>query len=484
MPYTSESSQRLDEAMVLLDLPQELAQEAESEYHRIARWLGDPASPLADYTLNLYPQGSFRLGTPIRPITHRDEFDIDLVCQLAIEKERTTQAELKELVGNRLKADPLSYGRLQERRRCWTLFYKKKFHLDVLPTIPDLEHLGTGVLVTDTSLFRWQFSNPLGYAQWFYDRMRAVLDEARQMIAKARSVDIEDIPVWSVRTPLQRAVQVLKRHRDIHFQRDLDRRPVSIILTTLAARSYNGESDLAEALIRIIETMGDHIEDREGKWWVPNPAHSGENFADKWNEKPSLRDAFLRWRDQAYEDMEAIVHASNQRDSRLLVEKSLHGQVGASTPAFGMPQAPSSAVATTRFQAIPDVDSLTHRQRPYWPVAETYECSVSAETFRRSGAGHARMLVSRVPKGASLEFRASTDAPPPYEVFWQITNTGDEARRANCLRGGFERGKGMRGEFKTESTLYYGTHLVQAFVVKDGKLVARSREVRVRIESS
>lgn len=466
--------------MVLLDLPSELAREATLEYHRISRWLGAAESPCAVYPLHLYPQGSFRLGTPIRPITHQDEFDIDLVCQLGIAKERTTQADLKELVGERLKADPPSRARLKERRRCWTLFYKSKFHLDVLPTIPDADHSGAGILVTDTELARWQFSNPLGYAEWFYERMRTVVEEARQSLAKAHHVDIQDVPEWTVRTPLQRAVQVLKRHRDIYFQKDLDRRPVSIILTTLAGQTYQNEPDLAVALVRIIEGMDEHIEDRSGKWWIPNPAHTGENFADKWNEKPALRDAFLRWRDQVHEDMEGILHVANQRDASLLLEKSLHGRTVLAPATAVVPVAIPTAIPG----AIPDVGSLAHREKPRWQLNEVYECSASAQVSLKSGGGRPRFGVPRVPKHAALEFHATTNAPPPYQIFWQITNTGDEARRANSLRGGFEPGKGLRGESKSESTLYHGTHLAQAFVVKDDRLVARSREVRVRIGKS
>jgi len=37
---------------------------------------------------------------------------------------------------------------------------------------------------------------------------------------------------------LQRLVQLLKRHRDITFEKTHERAPISIILTTLAAKSY------------------------------------------------------------------------------------------------------------------------------------------------------------------------------------------------------------------------------------------------------
>ncbi|MBK8249905.1 MAG: nucleotidyltransferase [Gemmatimonadetes bacterium] len=474
MIFLSEASREIDRQIQLLDLPSELSKEAVAEYGRIARWLGAVDSPLAEYKLDLYPQGSFRLGTPIRPITHEDEFDIDLVCQLKIEKERTTQADLKELVGARLSEDPNAWGKLKERRRCWTIFYEKKFHLDVLPTIPDAEHRDTGILVTDTDLVRWQFSNPLGYSRWFYERMHTFVREERAALAKSLEVDIEDVPEWGVRTPLQRAVQVLKRHRDVHFSGDLERRPASIILTTLAGRAYGGEPDLSRALVQIIEGMGDHIDDRDGQWWIPNPAHVKENFADKWNEKPALRDAFLRWRDKVYEDMEALASTSSHRDAALLLEKSLHGRRALATTSVASAHLPGG---------IPEVDSLVHRQTPPWPIMERYECSVSARSSLPSGGGRWRYLaVPRAPKNTTLEFQARTNAPLPYEIFWQITNTGAEAREAGQMRGGFDRGSAPRGESRTETTRYNGTHLVQAFVVKDGDLVARSREVRVRIE--
>ena len=44
-----------------------------------------------------------------------------------------------------------------------------------------------------------------------------------------RKVSIEDVPEWRVKTPLQRSVQILKRHRDIYFQQKPEVRPVSVL---------------------------------------------------------------------------------------------------------------------------------------------------------------------------------------------------------------------------------------------------------------
>ena len=67
------------------------------------------------------------------------------------------------------------------------------------------------------------------------------------------------------------------------------------------------------------------------------------------------------------------------------------------------------------------------------------------------------------------------------KIFWQVVNTGDEARANNCLRGGFE----LSNIFpygRHESTSYTGTHWVQAFIVNNGECIAKSKEILVRIK--
>lgn len=55
----------------------------------------------------------------------------------------------------------------------------------------------------------------------------------------------------SNKTPLQRAVQILKRHRDIMFAGDEDK-PVSIIITTLAAKAYQEKVRLPKPCKRFL----------------------------------------------------------------------------------------------------------------------------------------------------------------------------------------------------------------------------------------
>jgi hypothetical protein len=144
----------LEDVARLLDIPDDVVDEATARYEAVAAWLGDETSPLRQHAPELYPQGSFRLGTTVRPLLANDEFDIDLVCGLDIRKESTTQKDLKALVGDRLKASAELEALVHERRRCWQLKYTKRFHLDVLPAIPDGERPGQRVDRGDTRMAR------------------------------------------------------------------------------------------------------------------------------------------------------------------------------------------------------------------------------------------------------------------------------------------------------------------------------------------
>ena len=113
------------------------------------------------------------------------------------------------------------------------------------------------------------------------------------------------------KTILQRIVQILKRHRDIMFKDDEDK-PISIIITTLAARAYNGESSLLEGLLKVISTMEDYItKDTDGNYLISNPVNPSENFADKWPKHPKRKDNFFRWLRQVKADVNDIINSTS-----------------------------------------------------------------------------------------------------------------------------------------------------------------------------
>ncbi|MBF0986886.1 MAG: nucleotidyltransferase, partial [Clostridiales bacterium] len=82
-----------------------------------------------------------------------------------------------------------------------------------------------------------------------------------------------------------------------------DNAPISIIITTLAARAYNGEKNVYEALCNILNHMHEYIERKDGVYWVKNPVMEEENFADKWELYPKRKDNFYKWLCKAKEDL-------------------------------------------------------------------------------------------------------------------------------------------------------------------------------------
>ena len=112
------------------------------------------------------------------------------------------------------------------------------------------------------------------------------MNYANSIFGEAYKAEIEKVPNYRIKTPLQRCVQLLKRHRDIVFENDQENRPASILITTLAAYAYENEADMVDAMINIIDRMPSFITERNGVSWVPNPVDPSENFADRWADHP------------------------------------------------------------------------------------------------------------------------------------------------------------------------------------------------------
>jgi len=288
-----------------LNITETMLNKATNSYEAVGKWLSD-GIPL---DVKIEPQGSLGLGTATRPVNDKHEYDIDLVCLL---KNGSTLPpdQIKRLVGDRLKAHGTYRNMLEkEGKRCWTMQYDE-FHMDILPCVPkDLYYVEphcTAIRLThknESGDYETRFSNPHAYRVWFEDQMKDILHTEKGNYAARNNIDIAKVPTHKVRTPLQKAIQLLKRHRDILFQNNDEDAPISIIITTLAARAYEGEANVYEALCNIVDKMPLFIEKRGGKYWIANPVIQEENFADKWNENSNKPTAFMYWLQKVKKDL-------------------------------------------------------------------------------------------------------------------------------------------------------------------------------------
>ena len=103
---------------------------------------------------------------------------------------------------------------------------------------------------------KWPCSNPKGFAKWFEEIIEPASRVRREsLVRKAEYASIDQVPAYDWDTPLQFAIRVMKRHRDIMFRANQDVKPVSMIITTLAARAYDNEDSVEVALTNTLQRM-------------------------------------------------------------------------------------------------------------------------------------------------------------------------------------------------------------------------------------
>jgi hypothetical protein len=220
---------------------------AVQSYKAVGNWLTNEESELTRYNPVISPQGSFIIGTTIQSINPDDDIDLDVVCELNGKRPDWTQKDIKELVGDQLRNHKKYESILDdEGRRCWTLKYREngnpneRYHMDILPAVnttgysiilekaysnlKDQSYEDLVLSITDneripeystsTEPEEWLQSNPFGYAKWFMNIADNIKGQRTKMFSLNESVN--PTPKYqSERLPLQRAVQLLKRHRDI-----------------------------------------------------------------------------------------------------------------------------------------------------------------------------------------------------------------------------------------------------------------------------
>lgn len=140
--------------------------------------------------MHIYPQGSFRTGTVVRP--YKDgkdrDYDLDFICQIHGTKKDFCPKDLKNSAGNILKEDGRYSLKLIKYDRCWTIEYADisngiGFNIDIVPATSETQDYidllissGTDDTKTENAIaithkendeFSWISTNPAAYADWF-----------------------------------------------------------------------------------------------------------------------------------------------------------------------------------------------------------------------------------------------------------------------------------------------------------------------------
>nr|WP_305115183.1 nucleotidyltransferase [uncultured Acetatifactor sp.] len=330
-----------------LDIPQGLYEKAIEHYNAVATFLQKKG-----IESDIYPQGSYSLGTVVRPYKESEDaaYDLDAVCEIKLNKSDTTAKEVKKMVGDALKSDGTYRKMLQEEwDKCWTLEYADVngigFSVDIVPAVAEedivlknnLETEGVDFTVYDSQIaithkdgdkYTWKTSNPKAYQNWFKKLNESFMKAERQRQAKRRDgrlyvlneATVEKIPETQERSALQRVIQIVKYHADVYYTKGNIKKykSASVIVTTLIALLAQ-EADpslevfpLLSYIVGELEIYGENLSLTEsvfakryenkniirrigGQWILRNPLNPSENLVDSWNQEPRKAQYFFQW---------------------------------------------------------------------------------------------------------------------------------------------------------------------------------------------
>ncbi len=237
------------------------------------------------------PQGSYALGTAIKPVDDDKEYDADI--QIVMNPNPIWEPrEYIKAIYNALKENQTYSGKIDLHNRCVTVDYAGDFHLDVVPriTIEGSHHICN---IGDNE---FEETDGIGYREWFNEKNR--ITEGN----------------------LKRVVRLLKYLRDHKNYTDK-----SILLTTLAGNTIESSDEGTEAvktvsdtLVTVLTRMDDYLQKHSDMPEIRNPALPSETFNRHWDQKkydnfrdrvhshaqtakeakanPSIQDAIRAWR--------------------------------------------------------------------------------------------------------------------------------------------------------------------------------------------
>ena len=310
----------LDRIGIKLQLSETAYHLAEQRYKAISALLSQPGSAVAKYEPDIYPQGSLRIGTTVK-LRRRNEFDLDFVCEFQASPETFPDPILLlDLIEEILRGNGVYEDKVERKNRCIRLIYADEFYMDILPACPNPSpglYGATCVLVPDCTAQTWKHSNPKGFALWYESRAQEAVVTFRKAIEPVpEQQSYEDLAT------LNRVVQLMKRNRDIVFEKLPKQAPISIVLTTLAAKTYLGHTSVSEAMGHVLNGICALIPNvAAGRLQVFNPTNSGEDLSERWNDDPDAYLAFVSWIKAYAKTWNELLHVHGIQNAKGVLEE-------------------------------------------------------------------------------------------------------------------------------------------------------------------
>ena len=234
-------------------------------------------------------QGSYALGTTIRPVKDTDEYDVDRLVYLEYDGSKGPKDYIDDVY--RCLKDNGNYAdKVQRNTRCVTVNYAGEFKIDVVPCIT---YKGNH-FICNRKTNDYEETDGTGFRDWFNDKNRITNGN------------------------LKLATRLLKYLRD---HKKTFTAP-SILLTTLIGNTVHDWEDDAQfktvpgALLTVVSRMNEFLQAHP---WMPeirNPALPSETFTRHWDQ-----DKYSHFKDMISSYARRIREAYEDGDERSSVKK-------------------------------------------------------------------------------------------------------------------------------------------------------------------
>ncbi|MDD5463617.1 MAG: nucleotidyltransferase [Candidatus Moranbacteria bacterium] len=392
-----------------------------------------------DKFIDTIPQGSFRQETIIRPTDSDMDFDVDILFEMDPVEEWDPADYLEKLSAQFKKLD--RYKDKVDTRgktRCVTIDYESDFHIDIIPTIK----VGTNSFIMNKETNNYEPTDGDGYAQWFYQQ--------NEITGKKY---------------LTKTIRLLKYIRDSKKEFDVK----SIFLTTLIGNQVlitdNANEhyiDLPTTFTRLLLRLDKYLQSNPSVPQVRNPVLQSEVFNRHMDQMK-----YSKFRESIHNYSQQALDAYKEKNE---VESSKKWQQLFGDSFVSSSQEKSLAISINGLQ-LSDFShkkelSDLHIPSVYTPAIVKIEADLywgrandREMNRRRIGSFSSKTELKRF---HWLKYKAVTSYEKPYDVYWQVVNTGKSALQTIG---------GLRGEIKLgtneqwERSLYTGVHWIECFIV-------------------
>lgn len=292
-----------------LQLDKTRIEKMESAYKAVYELIKKDTEFFQDLEIEIYPQGSARIGTTVKPINGED-FDLDTVMHIFDIYSKHDPQKIYNALLKIIESDEYYKSICEKKDRCIRLNYRSDFHLDILPACMHVLHDKQKIAIPEKKLASWSFGNPKGFGNWFLsvansgeESMLGNFSKAL-LEAKIGSEPLPDDDIYS-KTPLQQAVQLVKRYRDIYFQ-NKDFPVSSIVITTIMGLYYSKENSIFDTIDNVVTKLKNDYNNSVNartKFKILNPVNSQEDFTDSWTENnyrsfnSFINDFYAKWQE-------------------------------------------------------------------------------------------------------------------------------------------------------------------------------------------